>query len=281
MNQTIIITHAVLIGLTPLIPIPVLDDFVKSFFYKRLVRTLAARYKLTLSTNEINVLSEDRGQGVVRGCLIGAIEYFMKRLISKLTVVLEWRRAIDIVTHAYYVGYLMDYAFQQGWYVPGDVRQSDRFRSAIETARANANTQLVKRIVQSSFNQSRAIIVRVVQQVSRSLQEIAFRRSRVWLRRLLAVRLRARTPRLARWLYKRLHFTEEENAQAAEVENTVAEKLEQEAPEVEGALQGLISRLETYLDAFQKEHEEHFTGLQKRLEAALLAGTSVMDTRVD
>ena len=278
MNQTTIITNAVLIGLTPLIPVPLLDDFVKSFFYKRLVRSLASSYKLTLSTDEINILSEDRGQGVVRGCLIGTIEYIVKRLVSKLTVVLEWRRAIDIVTRAYYVGYLMDYAFQQGLYTPGDLRQADRFRSAIETARANANTQLVKRIVQSSFNQSRGVILRVVQQISRSLHDIAFRRSRVWLRRLLAVRLRARAPRLARWFATRLHFTEAENAQAVEVENMVDEKLERESPEVEGALQGLISRLETYLDAFQKEHEEQFTRLQKRLKAALQTGTSDMGT---
>jgi len=269
MNQTLIITHAVLIGLTPLIPIPVLDDLVKSFFYKRLVELLAFRHKLTLSVSEVNVLAEDRTQGFFKGCLIGTLEYVVKRLIRKLTIVLEWRRAINVVTHAYYFGYLMDYAFQQGLYMPGDPRQAVRLRSAIETARLNANTNLVKRIVQSSFNQSRAAVLRAVQQVSRSLQDIAFKRSRVWLRRQLAVRLRGRAPRLARWLYKRLHFTEAENAQAAEVENTVAEKLEQESPEVEGALQGLIARLETYLDALQKEHAEHFDMLQKRLEDSL------------
>ena len=269
MNQTLIITHAVLIGLTPLIPIPVLDDLVKSFFYKRLVELLAFRHKLTLSASEVNVLAEDRTQRFFKGCLIGTLEYAVKRLIRKLTIVLEWRRAINVVTHAYYFGYLMDYAFQQGLYMPGDPRQAVRLRSAIETARLNANTNLVKRIVQSSFNQSRAAVLRAVQQVSRSLQDIAFKRSRVWLRRQLAVRLRGRAPRLARWLYKRLHFTEAENAQAAEVENTVAEKLEQESPEVEGALQGLIARLETYLDALQKEHAEHFDMLQKRLEDSL------------
>ena len=269
MNQTLIITHAVLIGLTPLIPVPVLDDLVKSFFYKRLVQSLAARYRLTLSTSEVSILAEDRGQGLVRGCLIGTVEYLVKRLIRKLTVVLEWRRAIDIVTHAYYVGYLMDYAFAQGWYAPGDPQRADQFRSAIETARRNANTELVKRVVQSSFNQSRSTILRAVQQVSRSLQDIAFRRSRIWLRRQLVIRLRGRAPRLSRWLYKRLRFSEVENAQATDVENRVAEKMEQESPEVEGVLKGLISHLEKYLDALQKENTQHFESLQKRLETAL------------
>lgn len=271
MNQTTIITHAVLIGLTPLIPVPVLDDVVKSFFYRRLVRLLATSYKLTLSGNELNILAEDRGQGLIKGCFIGALEYILKRLIRKLTLVLEWRRAIDLVTHTYYAGYLMDYAFEEGWYTPGDSQQAMRLRSAIEIARGGANTNLVKRIVQSSFNESRKTIMSAVQQISRSLQDIAFRRSRFWLRRQVAVRLRGRAPRLARWLYRRLHFTEAENAQTAAVENTVAQKMEQEATGVEGALQGLIFRLETYLNALQKEHGEHFGRLRRRLEDALKA----------
>lgn len=269
MNQTLIITHAVLIGLTPLIPVPVLDDLVKSYFYKRLVRSLAASYKLTLTAAEINILAEDRGQGLIRGCLIGVLEYLLKRLIRKLTVVLEWRRAIDIVTRTYYVGYLMDYTFQQSWYVPGDPQRADRLRSAIEGARENANTDLVKRIVQSSFNQSRKSVIKAVQQVSQSLKDLAFRRSRVWLSRQVAVRLRERAPRLARWLYRRLRFSEAETAQVAEVENTIAKKLEQESSLVEGTLHGLISRLQMYIDALQKENDEHFQGLQKRLEKAL------------
>ena len=172
--------------------------------------------------------------------MLGTLEYVVKRLIRKLTIVLEWRRAIEIVTHMYYVGYLMDYAFQQNWYVPGDPQNALRFRSAMESARMDANTNLVKRIVQSSFKRSRAMILGAVGQMSRSLQEIAFRRSRMWLRR-----------------------------QVAEVEHKVAEKMEEEAPKVEGALHGLISYLEEYLEVVQEEHREHFEGLQNLLEDAL------------
>ena len=245
MNQTLIITHAVLIGLTPLIPVPVLDDLVKSFFQRRLVELLAFRHKLTLTPSEVSILAEDRSRGLFNGCLLGTLEYIVKRLIRKLTIILEWRRAIDLVTHTYYVGYLMDFAFHQNWYVPGDPQQALGLRSAIETARVNANTNLVKRIVRSSFKRSRTMILGAVQQMSRSVQDIAFRRSRMWLRR-----------------------------QVADVKHKVDEKMEQEAPQVEGALHGLISYLEEYLDALQEEHQEHFEGLQKRLENALKAAPS-------
>jgi hypothetical protein len=40
--QHVLVTHAVLTGLTPLIPVSLVDDLVKSYFRKRLVRTLAA-----------------------------------------------------------------------------------------------------------------------------------------------------------------------------------------------------------------------------------------------
>ena len=150
MNQSIIITHAVLIGLTPLIPIPFLDDLVKSFFYKRFVRSLAARHKLSLSADEINTLAEDRNRVGIRGCLFGLIEYIVKRLIRKLIIVLEWHRAIDTVTQAYYAGYLMDYSFQQGWYTPGDPQQAIGLRSAIDAARGTQRAASTRRAVRDA-----------------------------------------------------------------------------------------------------------------------------------
>ena len=242
MNQSTIITHAVLIGLTPLIPIPFLDDLVKSFFYKRLVRALAARYSLVLNNTEINLLSEDRSRGLLKGCLLGTVEYIVKRLIRKLIIVLEWHRAIDTVTQAYYAGYLMDYAFQQGWYAAGDPAQAMRLRAAIDTARKDANLNLVRNIVKSSFNQSRGLVLDAVRQISFSLKDIAFRRSRLWFRR---------------------------RKQAAAVEEAVAEKMEGESVRVKGTLSQLISTLQEYLDILLEEHAEHFEGLQERLRVAL------------
>lgn len=239
MNQSTITTHAVLIGLTPLIPIPFLDDLVKLYFYRRLVRSLASRHKLSLSTDETNILAEDRGQVSIRGCLFGILEYIVKRLIRKLIIVLEWHRAIDLVTQAYYAGYLIDYAFQQGLYAAGAPQQAIRLRSAIDTARKNANVSLVRNIVKSSFNQSRALVLDAVRQVTRSLKDIAFRR---------------------RWIWRRRQKVTEE---------AVAEKLEQESANVRGTLGTLISNLQDYLDILMEEHQDHFERLQERLRAAL------------
>jgi len=267
MNHSIIITHAVLVGLTPLIPIPGLDDLVKAFFYRNMVKALAAAYGAELSADEIARLAEEQGSGCLNGCLFWLIEFLVKRTVRKVLFVLEWRRAIDLVTHTYYAGYLLDYAFKQGWYAPGDVNRAAQLRAAVEHARAGANTTLVNRIVRSSFDESRALIVGVVQQVSNSVRDIAFRRSRMWLRRTLATRLRRRAPRLARWLYSRAKPAEAE--QVALTESQVAQTLERETPGLNRALSGLVEQLQARITSLP---EGHFDELEKRLAASLKPG---------
>ncbi|GAB4580678.1 MAG: hypothetical protein Fur0022_34200 [Anaerolineales bacterium] len=257
----LLVTYAVLVGLTPLIPIPVIDDLVKGFFFRKLVQGLASAHHLTLTLEEIHALAEERSQGCVYGCLFGAFEFLVKRLLRKIIFILEWRRAIDLVTHTYYVGHLLDHAFGQGWYTPGKVEQAARLREAIEKTRAGANTNLVKRVVQDSFNQSKQKVLLAVQQLSDVLRDITFRRSRLWLRRTFAVRLRRRFPRVARWLYQQLRPSEADLDQVKRVEEAVAEKMEAEAPHFRASLGDLIARLQTN---FTQLPQEHFEGLERQ-----------------
>ena len=246
LNQLTILTHAVLVGLTPLIPLPVLDDMVKAYFYRKLVRSLAVSHGVTLSANEINILARSRGAGCVNGCLFGTLEFLVKNFVRKLIFVLEWRRAIDLVTRTYYVGYLLDYTFRKGWYTPGDKASAVRLQSALEQAYGGANTGLVKNIVRASFNHSRIMIFGAVRLIAASLNDIAF-------------------GRLYR-LYRRLRPRKAETAQDVRLENTVAESLERDTPQIRSALDGLIAELQNNLAVVP---QEHFTGLEARLEKAL------------
>lgn len=261
MNPTLITTYAVLVGLTPLIPIPVVDDLVKGFFSRKMVQALAGAHQLTLSAEEIAALAEERGQGCLYGCLFGSIEFLVKRLVRKIIFILEWRRAIDLVTHTYYVGHLLDFAFAKGAYTPGNPAQAIRLRAAIEKTRAGANTHLVKRIVQDSFNQSKQKVLSAVQQISEVLRDITFRRSRIWLRRTLAVRLWRRFPRLARWLYQRLRPSEADLEQVDQMKQTVEEKLEAESPRLRASLQDFIAWLQANLTQIP---QDHFEGLERQ-----------------
>jgi hypothetical protein len=202
----------------------------------------------------------------MKGCVIGLVEYYLKRLVRKMSVVLEWRRSIELVTRTYYFGHLLEYAFQQGWYVPGDAKQAVRLRAAIEQAYRSANTEVVRGAVQSSFDRSSKLVLSAVRQVTDSLQEITFRRSRVWLRRTVAVRLRQRVPGVARWLYRRLQPSEAERVQVTQVEAAVADRLEQDSPRVRATLNDLIAQLQSSLTSLP---DGHFDLLHTRLEQAL------------
>lgn len=266
-----LITYTVLVGLTPLIPLPIFDDLVKSFFYRSLIRSLASAHQISLSEPEVNALTEEPNGGCVIGCLSWVIktlffDYLLKRVIRKVLFFLEWQRAIDLVTHTYYAGHLLEHAFQEKWYTPGDVSRAARLREAIEESCAGANMRLVKSIVQGSFEQSRQIILAAAQQISDSLKDIAFRRSRLWLRHAIVARLRPRAPRLARWLHHRLRPTESESAQMAQTEKMVEQTLEGESERVSSMLGGVVSYLREGIAGVPKEH---FEVLQLRLQKLL------------
>jgi hypothetical protein len=266
MTQFTIIAHAVLIGLTPLIPIPVLDDLVKNYFVRSLIKSLASSYGATLTEKEIAVLTEERSTGCLNGCFFWLFEFVVKRLIRKVLFVLEWRRAIDLVTHTFYYGYLLNYAFEQGWYVAGDPNNAAKLRAAVERARAGANTNLVKRVVQSTFNQSRQLVLGTVQQISDSIRDIAFRRSRVWARRTLAARLRQRIPWLGRILYRLFKPNDWELEQVRRAESEVDERLTRESPRFQAGLGGVIAQLQAGITELPSDH---FEEMQTRLGQAL------------
>ena len=63
-EQSVLLTHAVLVGLTPLIPIPILDDAVKGRIERRMVGELARVHGVALSKDAIAALASDPGDGI-------------------------------------------------------------------------------------------------------------------------------------------------------------------------------------------------------------------------
>src|ERR1044072_3553735 len=71
--QHVLVTHAVLTGLTPLIPVPLVDDLVKNYFRKRLVRSLAASAGRVLRDEELRGLASGPASGGVGGRAWGVV----------------------------------------------------------------------------------------------------------------------------------------------------------------------------------------------------------------
>jgi hypothetical protein len=160
-NQTSIITHAVLVGLTPLIPVPFIDDLVKGYFQRRLVRVLAAAHNLQLKPEEIAALAEDTGGGCLRGCLIQTLIFPLKMILRKIFFFLEWKRAVDLTSHTYHQGYLVDYALREGWMGASSgtpQRSAAEIHAAIEEVCRAAPIKPVETAIGASFRQSKSML---------------------------------------------------------------------------------------------------------------------------
>ncbi|HWP44268.1 MAG TPA: hypothetical protein VNO14_13575, partial [Blastocatellia bacterium] len=164
-NQTLIVTHALLIGTTPLIPVPFVDDLAKSFFQRRLFRQLALARGQTFSPKVVSILAEDRG-GCLSGCLSMVFLYPIKKVFRKVVFILEWQRAVNLVTQSYYHGYLLNIALSEGWLKPDDQEAATRVRTAIDRAYRGANTHLVKETVRRTFLKSRNLFKDVARRIS-------------------------------------------------------------------------------------------------------------------
>jgi hypothetical protein len=152
-NQSTIIKHAVLVGVTPLIPIPFVDDLARAYFQRRLIRSLAATHTLQLRPEETRVLADRKGSGCL-GCVAAIFLYPVKFLFRKIFFFLEFKRAIDSVSQTFYHGYLVDYAFEKKWCTPQGTKSPAEVRIAIDQLLTEVNTSVVEKAVREALKQS-------------------------------------------------------------------------------------------------------------------------------
>jgi hypothetical protein len=154
-HQQLIISHAVLIGLTPLIPLPILDDIAKSYFQRRLARKLSADFQIELSNSDLITLANDRRGGCLQGCLGLILIYPIRKLFRKIFYFLEWKRAIDLVSRTYHQFYLLEQAFQQNLCAPMGEYSAAELRAAIDATCKETGTNPIEGAVKISFQQSK------------------------------------------------------------------------------------------------------------------------------
>lgn len=157
-TQRRIVAHAVLVGLTPLIPVPFLDDVVKEYFLRRLMRSLGEARDTALSEEDVHALADDPGGCLGCGCMAKILLLPIRKLIRKILIFLEWKRAIDLVSITYHRGYLVDYALEQGWLGPEGQHSGLDVRAAIDAVIAEIGVKPVERVVSSTFSTSKGAV---------------------------------------------------------------------------------------------------------------------------
>lgn len=177
--------HALLSGLTLLVPIPFLDDWLKAQVQRHMVRDILKSEGFSPGSPEVNLLSPNDEAGCLQGCLIGTFFYAIKKLIRQVIPFLEWSRAVQTVSHSYYHGYLVDYALRKGYYKPGNLRQAARLQYAIRLARRNTNTTFITRGVSQTLTRSRKLLFESARWIGKEANRLLFHRLNTLLKKFI------------------------------------------------------------------------------------------------
>ncbi len=151
-QHKLILTYSVLAGLTPLIPIPFLDDWVKTIFLRRMARLVTQARGLTLTAAEIDALiQENFWDSCVEGCVMIFLR-LLRELFSKIFFWIEWRRAFVTISTTYYTGFLIDSALMTGSVLRGEpsperLEEAAQLREGVRRVRQTANLDLIQRLI--------------------------------------------------------------------------------------------------------------------------------------
>lgn len=180
-QQQVLVTHALLTGLTPLIPVPLVDDLVKNYFRKRLVRSLASAAGRALGEEELDALASERGGGCVRGCVGTVVVYPLKAIFRKIFYFLEWKRAVDLTSRTYHFGYLVNHALRRRGGAPSllDAHGARAVSEAVEAVCREAPIKPLESAVGGTFRKSKGVLRAAAALLSRSLRRQPPRPERV------------------------------------------------------------------------------------------------------
>lgn len=154
-------THAALVGLTPLVPVPFLDDVVKAYIERRMTREIARRHAVDLDDDAVKAIAEGPGESILLSIGKGALLLPVKFLFRKVFIFLEVKRGADAASVCIHRGLMLDTALSRGvlrTHSPAELRMAiDRVLATITTSPVNAafrsvfesSKDLVKRALES------------------------------------------------------------------------------------------------------------------------------------
>ena len=160
-----IIFSTLLVGLSPLIPIPVVDDLVTAALCRWRLKYLAAQYGLTLTKEEIKTLADLQQSGCLGGAIQRTLGYAVRAFLQNLLFWLEAGRVANLLAQSYYDGVLLDYAFAEGLYKTGSIAEAQRLRNNIMLVRQGVNFRQLTNLLKSSSSHTRKLAAQFIRDV--------------------------------------------------------------------------------------------------------------------
>jgi hypothetical protein len=160
-----IIFSTLVVGLSPLIPIPVVDDLITAALCRWRVKYLAAQYGLTLTKEEIRTLADLQQAGCLAGIAQRTFGYAVRAFFRNLLFWLEAGRVANLLAESYYDGVLLDYAFAEGLYKPGNLSEAERLRKNIILVRYGANFRQLQDLLKHSSSHTKKLATQFMRDV--------------------------------------------------------------------------------------------------------------------
>jgi len=157
-----VVYHSLLIGAALFVPIPFLDDRLATFLWKHMVSDLAKSHNKNLTKEEIAVLSYPSRFALSDGCMLMIVRVF-KELFQEIIFFLEWRKAINLATDAYYSGFLLNELFAYEGFDPAKVNQ---YAVAMQKAKQGINRKWVQGSFRAQFRSGKGVLLSVTKWLS-------------------------------------------------------------------------------------------------------------------
>ncbi len=105
--------EVMLAGLTPLIPLPLLDDYAERQVLRGIYRRMAQAHAVALTDEALELLVEDRSSTLL-GCMALAIKWPLKKLFRTVLYFLTIKDVVDAVARNSHRVAIMKQAFADG-----------------------------------------------------------------------------------------------------------------------------------------------------------------------
>jgi hypothetical protein len=217
--------HSLLIGAALFVSVPFLDERLAAFLWKHMVSELAKSHGRKLTNDQLLALSYPFRFAFSEGCLL-FVKRLFRELFQEIVFILEWRKAINLATDAYYSGYLLNELFA---YEKFDPARAGGYAVALQKAKQGINTKLVKDVFRSTFHSGRGVLASIVK----------------WLSSI--------TIGYARDSWKRRRKKKEDSGSEQQFENFFA----MHRARFQELLKDLIDHLQAGLGSLPKEHFDH------------------------
>lgn len=157
--QRHIVLHALLAGLTPLVPVPFVDDVLRARVMRRLVATLAALHDLPCAPEAVRTLADPEGTSWIKDAARSVAMMPIRFVLGRIFLLLTGKRVVDLASESWHRGYLVDLAFAEGLCAPVGPYAPQQVRDAIDAVCAEVPVAPVAHGLKLGLAQAKGALV--------------------------------------------------------------------------------------------------------------------------